>query len=600
MKKSSNVSGSLVLVLSMTAVLAVCVAAAGWWSFDTRRASHESARRTEVEGIGFVLAQNATSLFEIDHLVGIQSQVLAAVRQFNLDLCRVVLSDGTVVAAETVAAITNHALPVNRPARSIPVLPDTSNRYRVTRQFSIQVQERGIAQLSIAGPITYPRALLTHSVMSSVAIWAAGVCLMWLVLRWTKGGAGGAGVILDALRAFDGGERSPAALRVGKQFGQDAEAWNLLIDENEQLHEKVVSQRASDSLRRQRQTSSDLDSACDAMWQGLIVVDRQMRSKYVNGAAGVLLQTTRENIVGREISEFIRDKNVLVGIRSAIDGTVLQRRTFEVERKEQDATGMLRISVRPVRREDPASAIVVIEDITQLRVAEDAQHAFVAQVTHELRTPLTNIRLYLENLLRNDEEDPVLRAKSLNVINQESQRLERIVGAMLSVAEMEAGTFQLSRNDVPLPTIFEQIEADYQAQAEEKQIALTFNLPPKLPLMQGDRDKILIALHNVIGNALKYTPSGGRVEVQIDVDDERLKVSVKDTGIGIDEADQERIFDRFYRANDGRLAHITGSGLGLSLAREVMRLHGGDIEVESKRDSGSTFMLTLPVRSDAA
>jgi len=129
---------------------------------------------------------------------------------------------------------------------------------------------------------------------------------------------------------------------------------------------------------------------------------------------------------------------------------------------------------------------------------------------------------------------------------------------------------------------------------------LTFNLPPKLPLVKGDRDKILMALHNLVGNALKYTPKGGSVTVNVQVDSKQLLFSVSDTGIGISDEDAERIFERFYRAKDPRVEKITGTGLGLTLAREVVRLHGGEITLKSELNKGSTFTLTLPVSAEAA
>jgi len=199
-----------------------------------------------------------------------------------------------------------------------------------------------------------------------------------------------------------------------------------------------------------------------------------------------------------------------------------------------------------------------------------------------------------------EETDPAMRAKCLNVINGEARRLERIVGEMLSVAEMEAGSFKLKQDDVRLDALFEELKADYESQAKEKRITLAFNLSPKLPVLQGDRDKVALAVHNLIGNALKYTPDGGRVLVTVDADARHVSVSVKDTGIGISPEDQERIFERFYRAKDKRVARITGTGLGLTLAREVARLHGGEIEVESVLNQGSTFTLTLPVKAEAA
>ena len=119
-------------------------------------------------------------------------------------------------------------------------------------------------------------------------------------------------------------------------------------------------------------------------------------------------------------------------------------------------------------------------------------------------------------------------------------------------------------------------------------------------VLVGDRDKINLGLHNLVGNALKYTPAEGTVRVEVAVEAEQIVVTVSDTGIGISEADVEHIFDRFYRANDKRIATITGSGLGLALAREVIRLHGGDITVESEIDQGSAFTMTLPVPAEAA
>jgi signal transduction histidine kinase len=233
-------------------------------------------------------------------------------------------------------------------------------------------------------------------------------------------------------------------------------------------------------------------------------------------------------------------------------------------------------------------------------VAEESRNAFVAHATHELRTPLTNIRLYLETAMEDGEADPAVRGKCLNVINQEARRLERIVGEMLSVSEIEAGSLRIKRDDVRLDVLFEDLKTDYQPQAEEKKIALTFNLPPKLPVINGDRDKILLAMHNLVGNALKYTPEGGTVTIDVKEDGKMLTFAVTDSGIGISQEDAERIFERFYRAKDTRVEKITGTGLGLTLAREVVRLHGGVVTVDSELNKGSTFTITLPAIAEAA
>jgi two-component system sensor histidine kinase VicK len=272
----------------------------------------------------------------------------------------------------------------------------------------------------------------------------------------------------------------------------------------------------------------------------------------------------------------------------------------EVQQDDSATAGVLRFIVRPVRQADSGIAMIIIEDVTQQRVAAESRSAFLGRATHELRTPLTNIRLYVETALVEGKDDPAVRAKCLNVINEESARLERIVSDILSVSEIEAGALEIKRDDVRLDVLFEQLKADYEPQARERQIKLTFDLPPKLPVFQGDCDKIALALHNLLGNALKYTPTGGQVTVYVNFDQNQIAIDVTDTGIGIGEGDIEKVFEKFYRAKDQRITDITGSGMGLAIAREVIRLHGGDITVQSELNKGSNFTLTLPVPNEAA
>jgi signal transduction histidine kinase len=204
------------------------------------------------------------------------------------------------------------------------------------------------------------------------------------------------------------------------------------------------------------------------------------------------------------------------------------------------------------------------------------------------------MRLYLETLVDQGDSDPSIKARCMNVLAGEVRRLERIVSDMLSVSEIEAGSLKISRDDVAPRGIFEEIESDFRALAEDKEITLQFELPPKFLTLQADRDKLTLLLHNLVGNALKYTPSGGMVKVVVEQTPEQLSVQVVDNGIGIRQEELELIFDRFYRAKDRRISSITGSGLGLALARQVARLHGGDIQAQSTIDKGSTFTFVIP------
>lgn len=408
----------------------------------------------------------------------------------------------------------------------------------------------------------------------------------------------GMSLVYDALGSQAAGESSSDALLIDESLGQEARAWNAIIVEREAALRRQIEEKAARVLNASSsgEAASELTGLCDAMWIGLVIVDRDGRITYCNGAAATLLNRKREDLPGRPASECFTDPEISAQIAKAASGACHHRVMHE---KQVDTPGAgkstLRYSLKSLRKDDQGAAFIVIEDFTQQKVAEESRHSFAAQVTHELRTPLTNMRLYVDTLLEDESEDPQLRAKCLNVVSTEIRRLERVVADMLSVSEMEAGSITLRRDDVRMDALLEEIEADHRAPAQDKEIALHFDLPPKLPVLDGDRDKISMALHNLLGNAIKYTPAGGEVRVIVTEENGQLAIMVKDNGIGIKPEEAELIFEKFYRAKDKRINGITGSGLGLAIARQVIRLHGGDISVSSQIDKGSTFTLTLPL-----
>jgi len=563
--------------LAMAGVLVLAIGASAYWTGRTHRQYRRADRTCEVEGAAAVTGAAIAHTLADGDTAGARLFLMDAAREHRLSRAVLTLPDGTQLADADAGPEAPGGIVVTR---TLP-MPDGKDATLEFRAASMGSEGTWYAVAGVAG-------------VGAVAL--GGVLLVY---RRTRSRLMAMGLICEALRALNAGEKDPEALVVGESFGSEAHAWNALLRERQRLEQEARSDRARTALGEFRRDGADLASACDALWHGLMIIDAKMRVTYANGVSAAFLGVKREALVGADACTLVKDEATVSAIGAVVGGTVRRRITVEARAAgENDA--VLRFSVRPVRRDDTAAAMVLIEDVTQQRIADEARNSFVAQATHELRTPLTNIRLYVEQAVDDDGKDPQVRARSLNVINQEARRLERIVGDMLSVSEIEAGSLKLRVGDVRLQPLFEELSQDFSPQATEKKIQLTFNLPPKLPVIQGDRDKIVLAIHNLIGNALKYTPEGGRVDVNVTEEQNRLVVGVADTGIGISGDEVERVFEKFYRAKDKRIVNITGSGLGLALAREVVRLHGGDITCDSQIDKGSTFTLTVPSLAQAA
>lgn len=427
------------------------------------------------------------------------------------------------------------------------------------------------------------------------AVVVVSMLAMLVVYRFVCGRLRGLSVVGECLREIDAGETDITALRVDDKLGTEAVVWNRIAEQTEQLRRAAVIKRSEPVGAGSARAMSDLDIACDSMPQGMVLVTRQMTVEYANGAAAAFLQRDREGLAGQPVEPLIEFDQVRTALRDIVEGRTTRRTIAEEQRADERGRSVLRYIVRPVRNVDDSAAMLIIEDVTQQREAELARHSFVAHATHELRTPLTNIRAYVETAIDEPNRDERVIGECLNVINSEVLRLDRLIGDLLSVSEVEAGGLALRHDDIDLATILRKLENDFRAQADERQIVMEFSLPAKLPTIQGDRDKVAVALNNLIGNALKYTPQQGSVRVVVTTDENQVRVDVIDTGIGIKQEELEKVFEKFYRASDPRVNQITGTGLGLTLSREVIRLHSGDITVESQPDQGSTFTLTLPV-----
>ncbi|MFH0982692.1 MAG: ATP-binding protein [Planctomycetota bacterium] len=392
------------------------------------------------------------------------------------------------------------------------------------------------------------------------------------------------------------------ALRVADSLGAVASSWNKLIDLTESFRADAGRCSAASELRQvlERSGSSELADAVDAVPDGLLIVTDEDLLVHSNTAAARLMgwnpnATARARLPELKPSEIGRAVLDVVAKARGADGCYEEHQALV-----EHGGSNYRVRVVPQRKGRPHGAcVVVIVDVSQQMRTDRAREEFVSQVTHELRTPLTNIRAYTETLSSGMFDDPKVVSECYNVINKETRRLARLVEDILSVSQLEVGSIQMVLDPVDVRDLIQEAMRDLRATADEKKIDLQATLPAKLEPIQADKDKLMVVLNNLLGNALKYTPRGGEVRVGCQTTEEHLLITVKDNGIGVDKADQEHVFEKFHRSADPEVQKQPGTGIGLTTAREIARRHGGDIELMSEKGKGSTFVVKLPRRKAA-
>jgi signal transduction histidine kinase len=238
--------------------------------------------------------------------------------------------------------------------------------------------------------------------------------------------------------------------------------------------------------------------------------------------------------------------------------------------------------------------LLVLREVTGEREAERAKDEFFALVSHELRTPLTAILGYVELLLGEEDAGDGERDRHLEVIERNARRLLRLVGDLLFAAQVEAGSLLLEPGSVDLPELVRESIAPAQPLARQHGIELHAEVEP-LARCRGDRDRLAQVLDNLISNALKFTPPGGRVTVRLASDQGAALLAVRDSGLGIPPEEIPRLFDRFYRATNATARAVPGAGLGLTIVRAIVEGHDGVVQVESQLGSGTTVTIRLPL-----
>jgi len=247
------------------------------------------------------------------------------------------------------------------------------------------------------------------------------------------------------------------------------------------------------------------------------------------------------------------------------------------------------------RTQAEAERRALVTQNARLRELDRLKDDFVSSVSHELRTPLTSIRGYVDIILEDETEALSSEQKGfLEVVDRNADRLLQLVGELLIVAQLDAGKLGLAFADVDLESLAAESVEAARPLAEEKRITLALDVAP-VPNLEGDRARLAQLLDNLVSNAVKFTPEGGRVEIQVRASDGHARIQISDTGIGIPTEQQEHVFERFFRAPGTTAQAVPGTGLGLAIARAIVEAHDGSISLESREGEGTTFRVELPL-----
>ena len=342
-----------------------------------------------------------------------------------------------------------------------------------------------------------------------------------------------------------------------------------------------------------------VEAVIHAISDGVIVTDAFGDLVLANEAAETIFGFRFDAAVRKPVEEVIRDETFL-GLIGEMRGVALHEphRTVEWTQPIEGGTRAFRVLFNAVvqdKRHDRLSGIVaVLHDVTKEKEIARMKSDFVSNVSHELKAPLASIKAYVEMLLDGEVPDEAASREFLQTIAHEADRLNRMIENILSLSRLESGLVPVNKTDLAMTEILREVVDVMAPQAAQKGVRLDADLAPIFFRVRADHDMLYQAVLNVVSNAVKYTPEGGRVQISTYLEDGSVVVDVSDSGFGIPEDELGRIFEKFYRSRVSDKA-TAGTGLGLSLVKHVVEtVHGGRVTVQSEVGKGTVFRVYLP------
>lgn len=361
-----------------------------------------------------------------------------------------------------------------------------------------------------------------------------------------------------------------------------------------------MSDRLAQQFTQLEEDRQQLRTVLSSMVEGVVAIDPGQRILFANERAGQLLGFSVQSALGRHLWEVVRLRQLHDLLRELASSERAARNAEQpqVPRSEfrvPSSDRSVSVHIAELPGLPSRGAVLVFHDTTELRRLERLRHEFVANVSHELKTPLAIITACVETLIEGAVDDPQHRGQFLEQIAGEALRLHNLIVDLLQLARIESETEAFTHEALDLARSVRECIQRHQTLAEGKQQQLEASPPADGPVLAwADEEALQQILDNLVNNALKYTPEGGRVQVRWRREGKQVVLEVEDTGIGIAAADLQRIFERFYRVDKARSRQLGGTGLGLSIVKHLTQALQGSVRAESQAGRGTTFTVTLP------
>lgn len=357
-----------------------------------------------------------------------------------------------------------------------------------------------------------------------------------------------------------------------------------------------MSVKLDDTIKKLQESNTKLKATLTSVVDGLIALDNNFNLILFNPAAEKIFGIEGQKIMGKNIFDvFLEDKTYKI-FEGLASNEIIWEKEMEIYSPEYR---VLNVYANPIiLNNDPTrklGMVYLFQDVTKVKKLERVREDFVANVSHELKTPLTSIKGFIETLKDGAIEDENVSYKFLDIIDLEVDRLNCLVDDLLLLSEIENKNSNTVYEYFNVEEIIDNLFQVLNKIAKEKNIMLEKEIEENIPQLYGSYNHFRQMLMNLIDNGIKYTPNGGKVKVSVFEKDEKLVIKVKDTGIGIDKKHQNRLFERFYRADKARSRQVGGTGLGLAIVKHIVLMFNGKIDLQSEPNRGSIFTIEIPL-----